>query len=306
MRKVLSVVVLLIASSLSSCAFNSDEIKNMSLIINENFSGYFSEIESEPVFLEWESKPLTEEESFLVRLSFPGIYEDGSGYEETVTIGKGSRLLFLDGNKNKLRLEIDMNSDASPFYFFASAKTGSKAVITVARVRNIDSTVVTESSIEWVRPERKEKPADPVLVNTWTRDSNYYEYRVKDLSVLTFKSFPDASREKCSGVCQREETNGRWFWREDIWNSNVKGTNQSVVFERSVSNEKGSSNNVLLRVNSSEYSSRPISAQANPFEKVWKSTEKELEILGKTIWCIEKGYRNYIHSKDICTNTLNR
>jgi len=281
-------------------------MQNLSIKINENFSGYFFEMESEPVFLEWESKPLTEEESFLVRLSFPGIYEDGSGYEETVTIGKESRLLILEGNKTKLRLEINMNSDASPFYFFASAKTGSKAVITVTRVRNFDSTVVTESSIEWVRPERREKPADPILVNSWERDGNYYEYRVKDLSILTFKSFPDTSIEKCSGVCERADTNGRWAWREDIWNSNVKGTNKSVVFERTVSNEKGSSNNTLLAVNSSEYLSKPIAEQSNPFNKVWKSTEKELEILGKTVWCIEQGYKNYAYSKDICTNTLNR
>jgi hypothetical protein len=306
MRKVLLIVVLLFVSSLSGCADNSDEIKNMSLVLNDEFSGYFYEIESEPVFLEWESKPLTEEESFLVRLSFPGIYEDGSGYEETVTIGKESRLLILDGNKTKLRLEINMKSDASPFYFFASAKTGSKAVITVTRVRNIDSAVVTESSIEWVRPERKEKPADPILVNSWERDGNYYEYRVKDLSILTFKSFPDASIEKCSGVCDGADTNGRWAWREDIWNYNVKGTNKSVVFERTVSNEKGSSDNTLLAVNSSEYLSKPIAGKSNPFNKVWKSTEKELEILGKTVWCVEQGYRNYSYSKDICTNTLNR
>jgi hypothetical protein len=306
MKKMHLFVLVLCSFFVSSCSIFSSEMQNLSIKINENFSGYFFEMESEPVFLEWESKPLTEEESFLVRLSFPGIYEDGSLFVETVTVGKGSRFLTLQGNKTKLRLEIDRKLGASPFYFFASAKTGSKAVVTVTRIRNIDSTKVAESSIEWVRPERKEKPADPILVNSWERDGNYYEYRVRDLSILTFKSFPDTSIEKCSGVCNGADTRGRWAWREDIWNYNVKGTNRSVVFERSVSNDKGSSNNTLLKVNSSDYSPMPAEIQANPFERNWKFNEKELETLGKTVWCIEQGYRNYNYSKDICTNTLSR
>jgi hypothetical protein len=42
----------------------------------------------------------------------------------------------------------------------------------------------------------------------------------------------------------------------------------------------------------------------DPWSRKWSS--KDLESIAKTTWCITNGYRNYIYSKDICTNTISR
>jgi hypothetical protein len=48
----------------------------------------------------------------------------------------------------------------------------------------------------------------------------------------------------------------------------------------------------------------PVPTKVDPWTRTWSS--RQLEEIAKTTWCIEQGYRNYIYSKDICTNTLNR
>jgi hypothetical protein len=50
--------------------------------------------------------------------------------------------------------------------------------------------------------------------------------------------------------------------------------------------------------------SLPAPTLGDPWSRTWSS--KQQEELAKTVWCINNGYRNYIYSKDICTNTLNR
>ena len=48
----------------------------------------------------------------------------------------------------------------------------------------------------------------------------------------------------------------------------------------------------------------PAPTLGDPWSRTWKT--KQQEELAKTVWCINKGYRNYIYSKDICTNTISR
>jgi hypothetical protein len=48
----------------------------------------------------------------------------------------------------------------------------------------------------------------------------------------------------------------------------------------------------------------PAPTLGDPWSKTWSS--KQQEELAKTVWCINNGYRNYIYSKDICTNTISR
>ncbi len=51
-------------------------------------------------------------------------------------------------------------------------------------------------------------------------------------------------------------------------------------------------------------STLPAPTPGDPWSRTWSS--KQQEELAKTVWCIENGYRNYIYSKDICTNTISR
>lgn len=48
----------------------------------------------------------------------------------------------------------------------------------------------------------------------------------------------------------------------------------------------------------------PAPTLGDPWSRTWSS--KQQEELAKTVWCINNGYRNYIYSKDICTNTISR
>ena len=48
----------------------------------------------------------------------------------------------------------------------------------------------------------------------------------------------------------------------------------------------------------------PMPTKVDPWTRTWSS--RQLEEIAKTTWCIEQGYRNYIYSKDVCTNTLSR
>jgi hypothetical protein len=51
-------------------------------------------------------------------------------------------------------------------------------------------------------------------------------------------------------------------------------------------------------------STLPAPTLGDPWSRTWSS--KQQEELAKTVWCINNGYRNYIYSKDICTNTISR
>ncbi len=48
----------------------------------------------------------------------------------------------------------------------------------------------------------------------------------------------------------------------------------------------------------------PVPTKVDPWSRTWSS--RQMEEVAKTVWCIEQGYRNYIYSKDVCTNTLSR
>ena len=50
--------------------------------------------------------------------------------------------------------------------------------------------------------------------------------------------------------------------------------------------------------------SLPAPSPVDPWSRTWSSQQQEE--LAKTVWCINNGYRNYIYSKDICTNTISR
>jgi hypothetical protein len=50
--------------------------------------------------------------------------------------------------------------------------------------------------------------------------------------------------------------------------------------------------------------SLPAPAPVDPWTRSWSSREQEE--LAKTVWCINKGYRNYNYASDSCTNTVTR
>lgn len=305
MRRFLAVALLLFATLISGCSFASNNVKNISISLNEEFEGYFLQLGSERVYLEWESGPLGNGESYSVKTSIPGDVKYG-GFEDILTVEKDSPLLVSQGNKIRLNLQVSYKTkDASLFPHLASSKSRSTTKISVTKLGDGGSKVISESTIDWVRPDRRDVPADPVLINTWYYDPDgYYRYSVRDVSILTFDTFPDRSIEKCLGICASgSNSDGVWAYRDEIWGTNVKGKSKKVVLERTVTNEKGSSNPTTLTIVSGEVPENPSSVQSNPFDRIWKPSEKSMEILGKTVWCIDRGYKDYDYSKDECTNS---
>ncbi len=47
-----------------------------------------------------------------------------------------------------------------------------------------------------------------------------------------------------------------------------------------------------------------VPTPVNPWSKNWST--KKMEMVAKTVWCINHGYRNYVWSQDKCTNDINR
>jgi len=305
MRRLHAVVFLLFATLISGCSFTSNDVKNLSISLNDKFEGYFLQLGSERVYLEWDSSPLGDDESYSIKTRIPGDVNYG-GFEDVLIVEKDSPLLMSQGNKVRVNLQVSYKTeDASLFPYLASSKSGSTTKIAVTKLGSGGSKVISESTMEWIRPQRRDKPADPVLINTWYYDPDgYYEYSVRDNSLLTFDTFPNRSKEKCSGVCASpSSSDGVWAFRDEIWGWNVKGKSQKVVLERTVTNEKGSSNSITLAIVSGEQPKRPPSVQSNPFDRSWKPSEKNMEILGKTVWCVYKGYKDYDSTYDECTDT---
>jgi hypothetical protein len=91
-----------------------------------------------------------------------------------------------------------------------------------------------------------------------------------------------------------------------------------IKFKIFVSNEAGKSelrgvfevtnpykyNEPSISPNNGSSETLPTPTKVDPWTRTWSS--RQMEEVAKTVWCIEQGYRNYIYSKDICTNTLNR
>ena len=310
---VILVIVLITTAGFFGFNVQSNEIKNLAIVLNEDFEGSMGDARNEPVYLEWNSSKLSDDEQYRIKINFNGLQspygDQDKDYEDEKTTEEDSLPLETNGNKNKLRLSVSWNQD-SLFYFFAVAKSGQEALFTVQKLDKYGKTL-SEGVLEWTRNQRLDKPANPVLKNVWTKDSDsYYEYSVSDESILTYKTFPELSIEKCIGSCSTRNYKGIFpmlYPRTDeIFGYNVKGAGNKVTLQRTVGNEKGMSKAVILEIVSGEDTVYQNPSLPNPFLRDWSDREKDLESLAKTAWCIEKGFRNYSYSKDKCNNDISR
>ena len=306
LRITLVLTVLISAFLVSGCSLGGNEIKNLAIVLDEDFEGTMGTLPYEPVYLKWESSKLSSDEQYRIKVNFSDGFGEGDALKFEKTTDDDELPLTTDGSENKLRLTVPWNED-SLFYFFAVAKSGDVARFTVQKLDKNGNTI-SESKLEWVRHARLDKPADPVLQNLWTKDSdNYYRYSVSDKSILTYKSFPEMSIEKCIGVCSPESNSSERFpLRDEIWGWNVKGAGNKVRLQRTVSNEKGKSEVANLEIVSNAGTVYQSPSQPNPFLRDWSDRDKDLESLAKTVWCIENGFRNYTYSKDECNNEISR
>jgi len=101
-----------------------------------------------------------------------------------------------------------------------------------------------------------------------------------------------------------DDTNFLWIRAED----NIEWVYEVVTFTNICQKNGNYLGNECARndyVPKGEYDNTlPAPTLGDPWSRTWSS--KQQEELAKTVWCINNGYRNYIYSKDICTNTLNR
>jgi hypothetical protein len=294
----------LIASALvlSGCALNQHEIKNLEIILDTEFTGTIQDVHSEPVYLQWDSSRLSDNEKYILKIKFEGLFKDDiSLNSQEWEINSSDLNLSVNKNVNKYQVYQFFSDDYTLFSNFAALESGSKAVITLSRFSN-DKKIQT-SELIWTRPKRTSIPDDPILINNWSYSGDgYYEYKVKDVSILSFDSYPLISIKKCTGVCEpsgTSEGNFPLIAPYGVWSYNVKGS-KPVKLERQVGNELGLSENTQLQLPPPE---KPYQEPAltNPWLRKWRLGDQN-QWLAKTVWCIELGYKDYSRATDECTN----
>jgi hypothetical protein len=293
-------VLAISALLLSGCALNQHEIKNLEIILDTEFTGTIQAVQSEPVYLQWDSSKISDNEKYILKIKFEGLFKDDDSANSNEW-EVYSRDLNLSANKNKIELYQTFSDNYTLFSNFAALESGSKAVITLSRFSN-DKKIQT-SELIWTRPKRTSIPDDPILINNWSYSGDgYYEYEVKDFSTLSFTSYPLVSIKKCTGVCEPSGTSYSDFpliAPHGVWSYNVKGS-KSVKVERQVGNELGLSNNTQLQLPlpGKSYEEPPLT---NPWLRTWRLGDKN-QWLAKTVWCITQGYKDYSRATDECTN----
>jgi hypothetical protein len=289
---------------LSGCALNQHEIKNLEINIDTEFSGTIQDVASEPVYLQWDSSRISDNEKYVLKIKFEGLFK-GDDYEYNffeTEIENRDLNLSVNKNKNRYQMNQTFSDDYTLFSNFIALQSGANAVVTLSRFSNDKE--IQASELIWSRPKRTSAPADPILINYWSYSGDgHYEYEVKDVSTLSFASYPLVSIKKCTGVCEPSGTSDSDFpltATYGVWSYNVKGS-KPVKLERQVGNELGLSNNTQLQLPppGKPYEEPPLT---NPWLRKWRLGDKNLEELAKLAWCSEQGYKNYSRTADECTN----
>lgn len=134
---------------------------------------------------------------------------------------------------------------------------------------------------------------DEYIGNTGCKLVSSYKY---DLHQQDSEKYPhDYEVDDTDFLWTRAEGNIEWV-HEVVTFTNICQKNGNYLGNECARNDyvpKGEYDNTL-----------PAPTLGDPWSRTWSS--KQQEELAKTVWCINNGYRNYIYSKDICTNTLNR
>ena len=141
-------------------------------------------------------------------------------------------------------------------------------------------------------------------VDVYDEDDNYtgntgcklvssYKY---DLNQEDSEKYPlDDELDDTDLLWTRAEDNIKWVY-EVVTLTNICQKNGNYLGNECARNDyvpKGDYDNTL-----------PAPTLGDPWSRTWSSRQQEE--LAKTVWCINNGYRNYIYSKDICTNTISR
>lgn len=294
MYKRISVLVIS-AFLLSGCSFFSNEIRDLELFINTNFTGTVRDIETEPVLLKWNTSKISSDENYLLQMRFPDLY-----YGETCELefdnSWGS--LVIDGKSHSMELRGCVG-EYSLFGNFISLNSNTNVSISLSKV--IDGDKSQEQSMTWTRPPRTSIPSEPVLISSWRNSGDgYYEYTVRDISKLTFNSYPLNEIKSCKGVCEQlgmSPSPFPWLAKFGVFGYNVKGVKE-VLVGRQVGNELGWSKNVTLLMRSNPDEINKVKKLENPWTRKW--TSKDTEAFAKTVWCISNGYKDYSRSTDEC------
>ena len=262
--KYLPCASLALVLALSGCAGGGQGIQNFAVEINDKFEGTIKEALVQPVIFRWQAKPLSQSEKYILKLDLSQSIIKSIQEVEIPAINQGDSFscfisnvckLEVDGNDHTLTafMEGENRMGLSIYWLFISAKSNSEIPISLTK-ETFDQELVS-ANIAWKRTPRTEKPQDPLLTYKWTFDSDgYAEYVVKDISRLTYDSFPDESIENCVGFCRNSGRVETLFFpsRQDVFSWNVKGVGKSIKVERQVGNENGKSGNVVLDLQSPE------------------------------------------------------
>jgi len=258
--KSLSIASLALFLALSGCAGSDQGLQSFTVEINDKFEGTIKEALVEPVIFRWQAKPLSQSEKYILKLDLSQSPISSIQEVEIPAINQGTPFscfisnvckLDVDGNDHTLSafMEGENRMGLSIYWFFISAKSNSEIPISLTK-ETLDQELA-RATIAWQRTARTEKPQDPILTYKWTFDSDgYAEYAVKDISRLTYDSFPDESIENCVGFCRSGREESFFHSRQDIFYWSVKGIGKSIKVERQVGNENGKSENVVLDLQS--------------------------------------------------------
>ena len=294
MYKRLSVLVIS-AFLLSGCSYFSNEIRNLELLLNTEFQGTVTDIKTEPVLLKWNTSKISNDENYLLQITFPDLY---SGETFELEFDNSYNPLIIDGTSHSLELYQSFG-DYSLFGNFISLNSNTNVTISLSKVNKGNKS--QEQLITWTRPPRTSIPMDPILISSWKNSGDgYYEYTVRDVSELTFNSYPLNEFRSCKGVCEKLGINPSpfpWLAPYGVFNYNVKGVKQ-VLVGRQVGNELGLSASVALKMTSNPSEIGKVETLENPWTRKW--TSKDMEALAKTAWCISNGYKDYSRSTDEC------
>jgi predicted small secreted protein len=310
----------LLSTVLTACGASKD-IRELAVKLDTEFSGELEDVQVEDIFLTWSSKKLGGDERFEVVIDFGNI---GEGLTTKQTIEANDLNLQVNGSRHEWRLRSEWSENTTYFPLFAEAKSGTEIPISISRIDGRDE-VVSRSQFKWIRPNKVSAPQSPTLNVKWIDSGdNFYRWSLQGNFNLTFDSYPDsykldcAPKENCGypdygliprfGIAFNNFAFAANPQPHEIEGTNVKGVGKTLSFSFTAINDIGSSEMARVDTISGGPSRSTTSPQrqSNPFDRTWKSSEKDLEALAKTAWCIENGYRDYIWSKDICTNELSR
>ena len=244
--KSLLIASLALVLALSGCAGGGQGIRNFAVEINDKFEGTIKEALVQPVIFRWQAKPLSQSEKYILKLDLSQSIIKSIQEVEIPAINQEDPFscfisnvckLDVDGNDHTLTafMEGENRMGLSIYWLFISAKSNSEIPISLTK-ETFDQDLVS-ANIAWKRTPRTEKPQDPLLTYKWTFDSDgYAEYVVKDISRLTYDSFPDESIENCVGFCSNSGRVETLFFpsRQDVFSWNVKGVGKSIKVERQV------------------------------------------------------------------------